>query len=53
MIYHLVCQSPIVLQDVVVFCSDCLSDLLRNRQNIGELVVRNVSQLRAVVFGYD
>jgi hypothetical protein len=42
MIHHLMCQSPVVLQDVVVFCSNCSGDLLCSRKYLSELIVRNV-----------
>jgi hypothetical protein len=53
MIYHLMCQSPIVLQNIVVLHSNCRGDFLRGRQYLSQLIVGNVCQLGAVVFGYD
>lgn len=53
MIDLLVCNAPIVLQNVVVF--DALRDgnLLRHGQHFGQLVVGDVVELGAVVFGDD
>lgn len=52
-IYHLMRQSPIVLQNIVVLRSNCRGDLLRGRQYLSQLIVGNVCQLGAVIFGYD
>lgn len=53
MIYHLMRKSPIILQKVVVLRPDCCCDFLCSRQYLSELVVRDVCQFGAVVFGYN
>lgn len=53
MIHHLMRNLSIVLQDVVVVRSHSLGDLLCHRENFGELVVGDVVEFCAVVFGDD
>lgn len=53
MIYDLMCQSPIVLQNVVVLGPNCKSDFLCCRQYLSELVVRDICEFGAVMFGYN
>ena len=53
MIYLLMRQSPIVLQDVVVLRSDCCSDFLCRRQYLGKLIIRDICEFDAVMFGYN
>lgn len=53
MIDHLMSNPSIVLQDVVVGCIDCLCDLLCDGQDLCELVVGDVVEFCAVVFGDD
>lgn len=50
---HLVRDAAVVLQDVVVLAADGLGDLLGDGQDLGQLVVGDVVQLGAVVFGDD
>lgn len=50
---HLVSDSSIVLQNVVVACIDCLCDLLCDGQDLCELVVGDVVEFCAVVLGDD
>lgn len=50
---QLVRDAAVVLQDVVVLAADGLGDLLGDGQNLGQLVVGDVVQLGAVVFGDD
>jgi len=51
MIYHLMGQAAIVLQNVVVLGSDCRRDFLRCRQYLRKLVVGDVCEFGAVVLG--
>lgn len=53
MIDLLVRNASIVLQDVVVLDALRDGDFLGHGQHLGELVVRDVVQLGAVVFGDD
>lgn len=53
MIHHLMRNLSIVLQDVVVVRSHSLGDLLCHRENFGELVVGDIVEFCAVVFGDD
>ena len=49
----LVSDPAIVLQDVEILCSDSGSNLLRNRKELCERVVRDVCELLAVELGDD
>lgn len=51
MVNFLVSNAAIVLEDVVIGGTSCVDNLLDNRQNLGEVVVRNISQLSTVVLG--
>ena len=53
MVNLLMCRPPIVLQHVVIDRAGCARDLLRHRQDLGELVVGDVGKLCAVVLGDD
>ena len=53
MIDLLVCDPPVVLQNVVVFDTLCDGDLLRDFEDLGELIVGDVVQFGAVVLGDD
>ena len=53
MIDLLMRKAPVVLQDVVVLDALRDGDSLRHRQHLGELVVGNVVEFGAMVFGYD
>ena len=53
MIYHLMRQAAIVLQNVVVLSSDCRSNFLCRRQYLRELVVGDVCEFGAVMLGDD
>jgi hypothetical protein len=51
---HLLVRNPtIVLQDIVVLYALRDGDLLRHGEHFRELLVGDVVQLRAVVFGND
>jgi hypothetical protein len=52
-IHDLMSHTSIVLQNVVVLSIYCLSDLLCDGQDLGELVVGDVVEFCAVVFGDD
>ena len=51
MINLLVCQSPVVLQYVIVLYTQCSSYLLRDRHRLGKLIVRNLCKFRPMGFG--
>lgn len=53
MIDFLVCNPAIVLQDVVVLHILRYGNLLRNRQNLGELIIGDIMKFGAVVFRND
>lgn len=53
MIDLLMCDPPVVLQNVVVFDTLCDGDLLRDFEDLGELIVGDVVQFGAVVLGDD
>lgn len=53
MIDLLMCDPPVVLQNVVVFDTLCDGDLLRDFEDFGELIVGDVVQFGAVVLGDD
>jgi hypothetical protein len=53
MVHLLVRNAPVVLQHVVVRDALCNGNLLRHREHFRELVVGDVVQFRAVVFGDD
>jgi len=53
MIHLLVCNAPVVLQNIVVFDALCDGDLLRHGEHLGQLIVGDVVQFRTVVFGDD
>lgn len=53
MIHLLMRNAPIVLQDVVVLDTLCDGDFLRHGQHFRELVVGDIMQFGAVVFGDD
>lgn len=53
MIDLLVCDPPVVLQNVVVFDTLCDGDLLRDFEDLRELIVGDVVQFGAVVLGDD
>lgn len=46
-------QPTVVLQDIVVLGTRCFGNALRNGEDLGETVVRDVCQLCTVVFGDD
>lgn len=46
-------QPAIVLQNVIVFCPLGDGDLLRDRENISQVFVRNIDQLLPVVYQPD
>lgn len=50
MINHLVRNSPIILQNVVVLCTDCECDPLRYREELGEFSIWNVVQFYGMCF---
>jgi hypothetical protein len=52
-IHDLMSHTPIVLQNVIVLSVHCLSDLLCDGQDLGELVVGDIVEFCAVVFGDD
>jgi len=52
-VHDLVSDASIVLQDVVVLGIHCLSNLLCDRQDLCELVVGDIVEFCAVVFGND
>jgi hypothetical protein len=51
MVYHLMRNPSIILQDIVILQSLRNGDLLRDGEHLGQLVVGDVVQLCAVVFG--
>jgi hypothetical protein len=51
--HHLVGKLAVVLQYVVVLRSSGDRDLLTHRQHLTQVVVRDVSDCAAVVFGND
>lgn len=53
MIDLLMRNPPIVLQHIVVLCSCCFDELLHYWQDLRELVVWNIEQFLAMVFGDD
>lgn len=53
MVDFLMGQPAIVLQNVIVFCPLGDGDLLRDRENISQVFVRNIDQLLPVVFWDD
>lgn len=53
MINDLMGQPAVVLQDVVVLGAAGLCDFLGHGQDLTQLIVRDVGQLGAVVFGDD
>jgi hypothetical protein len=53
MIYDLMRNPSIILQDIVILQSLRNGNLLRDRQHFVELVVGNIVQLRAVELGDD
>jgi hypothetical protein len=52
-IHDLMSHTSIVLQNVVVLSIYRLSDLLCDRQDLGELIVGDIVEFCAVVFGND
>lgn len=52
-IHNLMGHTSIVLQDIVVLSIHRLSDLLCDGQDLSELVVGNIVEFCAVVFGDD
>ena len=50
MVDNLVREAPVVLKDVVVLRPQRSRNLLRGRQNLRELVIGDIGELRAVVF---
>lgn len=53
MVYHLMCYPSIVLKNIVVFQTLCDGDFLRYGKDLGELVIGNVVEFRAMVLGDD
>lgn len=53
MVDNLVSNASVVLQDVVVFSVHRLSDFLCDGQDLSELIVGDVVEFCAVVFGND
>jgi hypothetical protein len=51
MVDFLVCESAVVLKDVVVLSALGSGDLLGDREELGEGFVGNVGEFGAVVFG--
>jgi len=47
----LVCNTTVVLQDIEVRCTTGLGNLLCHGQNLQQVLVRDISQLRAVELG--
>lgn len=52
-INNLVSNSAIVLQDVKVLGTNCGGNLLCNREELGQSVIRNICELCAMVLGDD
>ena len=53
MIHLLMCQPAIILQHIVVLGTHHLGDLAHYGEHFSQLVVGNVSQVAAMVFGDD
>jgi hypothetical protein len=52
-IHNLMSNTSVVLQDIVVLSIHRLSNLLCDGQDLGELVVGDIVEFCAVVFGND
>jgi hypothetical protein len=53
MIDFLMGQAAVVLENVVIFGARRFGNLLRHRQYLSQLVVRNIRQLRTVMLRDD
>lgn len=53
MVNFLMSNAAIVLEDIVIGGTSRVDNLLDNRQNLGEVIVRNIGQLSTVVLGND
>jgi len=50
MVYHLMCYTSVVLQNIVIFEALGEGNLLRNGHNISKVLVRKLMQFLSVIF---